>query len=141
MLYGFFYNLPRDTFQPLKEGTSKLHAHWKWSSGNQLEQPSYFLHFLGQQLASRISSVDPLEFQWKPCHSMYMDLFEEWTTDQLHDAESSIMEQGGRGCGFQVRAIRMIPLTQIDHESFEVKTLLNCFYLFFNQLVLEFLYC
>ena len=38
--YGYFSNLPRDTFLPLKQGTSKLHAHWKWLSGNQLEQPS-----------------------------------------------------------------------------------------------------
>ena len=68
--YGLFSNLPRDTFEPL-EGTKKLHAHGKWPNGRQYEQPNFFLDMLGQNAASRASSVDPLEFQWKPCHSMY----------------------------------------------------------------------
>lgn len=102
--YGLFSNFPRDTFEPL-EGTSKLHDHWKWQCGSELEQPSFFLDVVGQELASRVSSFDPLEFQWKPRHSMYMDLFEDWTIDQLHDlvSDSVIAEGNSKGCGLQVR--------------------------------------
>ena len=120
--------MTRDTFLPLKQGTSKLHAHWKWLSGNQLEQPSYFLHFLGKELTSRLSSVNSLEGQWKPRQSLYLDLMDDWTTEDIkaYVKDFTYEVEDAKGCAFQVKDIRMVPkLPSIDHESFDVHRLLN----------------
>lgn len=118
--FGLLSNLPRDVFDPLKS-TTKTHAHWKWSRGAQPQQPSIFLNILGQHIAQRVSNIDQLEFQWQPRRSLYIDLPEDWTIDQLCDYVSSYtnyLVDDAHGCGFQVKDIRMVPtLPSIHHET------------------------
>ena len=76
-----------------------------------------------------MSNIDPLEFQWKPRQSLYIDLLEDWTTDQLYDyvtSHTNYLVDDAHGCGFQVKDIRMVPtLPSIDPETYDVKTMIN----------------